>query len=158
MDIQIRPAAAADYDAVNRVFVSELAHHVALLPDRFQMAEPVMRRQWIHDVLAAPEKILLLALVDGAVVGLVLLIDSVSLDDVIYRPRRYLEVDELAILPEYRSRGIGRRLMEEAERFAAARGIPTVELHVWEVNEQARAFYDRLGYRTIRRRLARTIS
>ena len=158
MDVRIRPAAAADYDAVNRVFTSELAHHVSLLPDRFQMIDPVMSRRWYDDVLAQPNKLLQLAQVDGSVAGLALLVDMVSLDDPIHRPRRYLEVDELAVLPEYRRLGIGRRLMEEAERIAAARGIPTVELHVWEVNDQARAFYDRLGYRTIRRRLARDLA
>lgn len=157
MNVKIRPAAAEDYEAVNRIFVSELAHHVSLLPHRFQLAEPVMSRQWFEDVLTQPDKTLNVALIDGSVVGLILLIESVSLDDPIYRPRRYLEVDELAVLPDYRGQSIGRRLMEVAEQMAADRGIPTVELHVWEANGQARAFYDSLGYRTIRRRLARDL-
>jgi ribosomal protein S18 acetylase RimI-like enzyme len=157
MNVQIRPAAAEDYDAVTRVFTSELAHHAALLPDRFQMIDLVMSRQWFEDMLAQANKTLQLALVDGSIAGLILLIELVSLDDPIYRPRRFLEVDELAVLPEYRRQGIGRRLMETAEQIAAARGISTVELHVWEANDQARAFYDHLGYRTIRRRLARDL-
>jgi ribosomal protein S18 acetylase RimI-like enzyme len=157
MNVEIRPATAVDYDNVNRIFTSELAHHVALLPDRFQMVEPVMSRQWFADLLAQSNKMLQLALVDDLVVGLILLIESVSQDDAIYRPRRYLEVDELAVLPDYRRLGIGRRLMQAAEEIAAQRGIPAVELHVWEDNQLARAFYDRLGYRTIRRRLIRHI-
>ncbi len=157
MEVQIRPAAVGDYEAVNRVFTSELAHHAALLPDRFRMTDLVMSRQWFEDLLAQPNKSLQLALVDGSIAGLILLIELVSLDDPIYQPRRYLEVDEVAVLPEYRRQGIGRRLMEKAEQMAAARGISTVELHVWEANDQARAFYDRLGYRTIRRRLARDL-
>lgn len=157
MDVLIRPATETDYDQVNLVFADELAHHVALLPDRFQLADPVMPRHWFHDVLANPTKMLHVAAVNGRLVGLILLIESVALDDPIYQPRRYLEVDELAVLADYRGQGIGRRLMETAEHIATSRGIPTVELHVWEANSLARDFYERLGYRTIRRRLARDL-
>jgi ribosomal protein S18 acetylase RimI-like enzyme len=155
MDIKIRPTIESDYEGVNLVFTGELAHHVALLPERFQMADPVMPRQWFHDVLADPHKTLQVAVVDGRIVGLILLIESFAVDDAIYRPRRYLEVDELAVLEQFRRQGIGRLLMENAEQIAAERDIPTVELHVWEANDSARAFYQSLGYRTIRRRLAR---
>lgn len=157
MEIRIRPAAEDDYDGINRVFADELAHHTALLPDRFQMTEPVMTRPWFLDVLAHPNKTLQVAVVDGRLVGLILLLESVSLDVPIYRPRRYLEVDELAVLVEYRGQGIGRRLMETAERIAAERNIYTIELDVWQANAQAVAFYEKLGYRTIRRRMARKL-
>ena len=157
MNTKIRPATGDDWEQVNLVFADELAHHVALLPNRFQMTEPVMPRQWFADVLADPNKMLHVADVDGRVVGLILLVEAVSLDDPIYRPRRHLEVDELAVLEEFRGQGIGRRLMETAEDIAVDRGIPTIELHVWEANPRAMAFYERLGYRTIRRRLARRL-
>jgi ribosomal protein S18 acetylase RimI-like enzyme len=157
MDIQIRPAISEDYAAVNLVFASELAYHVDLLPDRFQMVEPVMSRPWFDALLAQPDATLQVAVVSGAVVGVILLIESVSVDAAFQRPRRYLEVDELAVLPQYRRQGIGRRLMETVEQIAAARGIDTIELHVWEANSQALAFYDSLGYSTIRRRLARDL-
>lgn len=158
MDIRIRPATEEDYDGINRVFADELAHHAALLPHRFQVTEPVMTRPWFFDVLAHPNKALRVAVVDGRLVGLILLLESVSLDDPIYRPRRYLEVDEIAVLVEYRGQGIGRRLMETAEHIAVERNIDTIELDVWQANAQAVAFYDHLGYRTIRCRMARQLT
>ena len=157
MELLIRPATEDDYEGVNAVFADELAHHVALLPERFQLADPVMPRDWFLEVLANPNKMLIVAEVDGRVAGQILIIDSVSVDDPIHRPRRYLEIDELAVLAEYRRQGIGRRLMQAAEQFAADRGIPTVELSVWEANSQAFSFYQSLDYRTVRRRLARDL-
>lgn len=157
MDIRIRPATEDDYEAINLVFTEELAHHSALLPERFQLTDPVMPRQWLMNLLAQPRKTLLVAKVEGQVVGLILLVESVSQDDPIYRPRRYLYVDELAVLAEFRRQGIGQLLMEAAEELAADQGIPTIELNVWEANPRALAFYERLGYRTIRRRLARDL-
>ena len=157
MEILLRPAAEDDYDGVNAVFADELAHHVALLPDRFQLADPVMPRHWFSEVLANPNKMLIVAELDGRLVGQILIIDSASTDDPIYRPRRYLDVDELAVLADYRRQGIGRRLMAAAEEWAAERGITRIELNVWQANDQAIAFYERLGYRTIRRTMARDL-
>ena len=158
MEPQIRTAAETDYENVNRLFTGQLAHHVALLPDRFQSADPVISRQWLREVLADSNKTLYVAEVTGIIAGLILLVESASLDDPIYRPRRYLYVDELAVLAEYRRQDIGRRLMAAAENLAAERGISTIELNVWEANTQAMTFYDRLGYRTIRRRLSRDLA
>ncbi|UCG24287.1 MAG: GNAT family N-acetyltransferase [Chloroflexota bacterium] len=158
MELLLRPAAEDDYEGVNAVFADELAHHVSLLPDRFQPADPVMPRDWFLEVLANPNKMLIVAEAGGRLVGQILIIDSVNMDDPIYRPRRYLDVDELAVLAEYRRQGIGRRLMQAAEQFAAESGIPTVELNVWEANPQALSFYERLGYRTVRRRMARDLT
>ena len=157
MELLIRPATEDDYEGVNAVFADELAHHVALLPDRFQPVDPVMPHSWFLDVLAHPNKMLIVAEADGRPVGQILIIDSVSMDDPIYRPRRYLAVDELAVLTEYRRQGIGQRLMAAAEKWAAERGITRIELNVWQANEQAIAFYDRLGYRTIRRTMVRDL-
>ena len=158
MEPQIRTAAETDYENVNRLFSGQLTHHVALLPDRFQSADPVMTRQWFDEVLANSNRTLYVAEVTGIIAGLILLVESASLDDPIYRPRRYLYVDELAVLAEYRRQDIGRRLMAAAENLAAERGISTIELNVWEANTQAMTFYDRLGYRTIRRRLSRDLA
>ena len=117
-----------------------------------------LSRDWFLEVLANPNKMLFVAEAGGRVAGQILVIDSVSMDDPIYRPRRYLEVDELAVLTPYRRQGVGQRLMRAAEQFAAERGITTIELNVWEGNLQALSFYERLGYRTIRRRMARDLA
>jgi ribosomal protein S18 acetylase RimI-like enzyme len=48
--------------------------------------------------------------------------------------------------PDHRGQGIGQALMEEAERWLAERGIWKVQLLVRADNEQARGFYEKLGY------------
>ncbi len=52
----------------------------------------------------------------------------------------------LMVAPDWRRRGIGRALLDAAERWAAERGIRKLELHVFPHNEAAIALYERAGY------------
>ncbi|HZQ35098.1 MAG TPA: GNAT family N-acetyltransferase, partial [Dehalococcoidia bacterium] len=61
------------------------------------------------------------------------------------RERPYLE--DAAVLPVWRSRGIGTRLFEAAHELARARRCGEVGLAVGVENVRARALYARLGYR-----------
>jgi GNAT superfamily N-acetyltransferase len=51
---------------------------------------------------------------------------------------------ELAI--EAQGKGIGKALIDAAERLAAAQALRALWLTAWERNERALAFYARLGY------------
>jgi ribosomal protein S18 acetylase RimI-like enzyme len=157
MDITIEQATAADFEQVGRVFAEENRFHAGLLPDRFRVAEPIMTPEWFDALLASPVQTLLVARAAGQVVGVLLLQEMASPDDEIYRPRRYLYVDELMVAGTHRGQGIGRRLMEAAEGRARALGIEEIELNVWERNAGAIAFYEHLGYTTVRRRMVRAI-
>src|SRR6266478_6206567 len=52
----------------------------------------------------------------------------------------------LAVLPGLRRRGIGRALMEEAQRLLAALGCPKLNLQVRGINRGVVAFYEKLGF------------
>jgi RimJ/RimL family protein N-acetyltransferase len=52
----------------------------------------------------------------------------------------------LMVAREFRRRGIGMALMEEAEQWARGLGVRKLELHVFPHNEAAIALYKRLGY------------
>lgn len=63
-------------------------------------------------------------------------------------PRYRGELRQIAVLPAYQRRGIGRRLICEVARRLAAQGIDSMLLEVMEVNPN-RAFYERLGGRLV---------
>jgi GNAT superfamily N-acetyltransferase len=56
------------------------------------------------------------------------------------------ELDELFVLPEVRSRGIGGQLVAAAEAFLRQRGCTRLQLQLGSANSQARAFYRQRGY------------
>lgn len=63
-----------------------------------------------------------------------------------FRARALLNVHDLAVLPDWRGQGIGRRLLRAAEAIARARGCCKLTLEVREDNPAALALYSRLGY------------
>lgn len=57
----------------------------------------------------------------------------------------------VAVAPARQRRGLGWRMVEEAEAWLRQRGAPKAQLMIRETNTQVEAFYTRLGYATIPR-------
>jgi ribosomal protein S18 acetylase RimI-like enzyme len=55
-------------------------------------------------------------------------------------------INYLAVSPHHRRQGIGRRIMEEAEKQLSAAGCPKINLQVREANRAVIQFYERIGY------------
>ena len=55
-------------------------------------------------------------------------------------------VEDLFVMPEHRSQGIGTRILAHGERLAVERGFGQLGLAVGIDNPRARALYERLGY------------
>lgn len=79
---------------------------------------------------------------------------------VMFRPLQALEnlapgswyVNVLAVLPVFRNRGFGRRLLARAEEIARAERRGGMSLIVADANAGARRLYERVGYREAARR------
>ena len=55
-------------------------------------------------------------------------------------------VEDLFVMPERRSRGIGTRILARAEHLSLERGFKQIGLAVGIDNPRARSLYERLGY------------
>lgn len=61
----------------------------------------------------------------------------------------YGHIMNLAVVPEYQRRGIGRHLIRRLEREFLLAGVSAIQLEVRVTNTGAQEFYRRLGYREI---------
>lgn len=59
----------------------------------------------------------------------------------------YAFIYEIVILPEYRTKGYGRKIIEEATRWASKRKLTSIELNVLSNNYSAKAFYESNGFK-----------
>jgi len=53
----------------------------------------------------------------------------------------------MALLPEYRARGIGKKLLLTTLKKAKANGIERVELLVYKSNDVAKTMYEKIGFK-----------
>ncbi len=82
--------------------------------------------------------------------ALVCEVGGVAVGCVFYAPKAgYLYVGRLAVLPEYRRRGLGDLLLHAAEQQARALGLPRVRLGVRLALNGLRAYYEARGYAPI---------
>jgi ribosomal protein S18 acetylase RimI-like enzyme len=95
----------------------------------------------------APRTEVLVAVEDGVIVGSLTLELSRRVnarDDPLEAHRAHIRM--LGVAPGHQGRGIGTRLMHEAEARARGAGKTEITLHTTEQMVTARAMYDRLGY------------
>lgn len=125
--VQIRPF--QDSDAAS---VVALWH--AVLPDSAPHNDPALSLQ---KKLAVDRDLLFVAESEGQIAGTVM----AGYDG--HRGWIY----SVAVLPQHRRQGIGRRLLEAAEAVLRERGCLKLNLQVRATNAEVIAFYERLGYR-----------
>ncbi len=65
--------------------------------------------------------------------------------------RRFYDVDEFCVDERFRRQGVATELIDFIKQEARAKGFDRVELNMWEFNEDARAFYEAVGFTTYRR-------
>lgn len=105
--------------------------------------DPEVKRRLVPALREQPGALVLLAISEGRVVGIASCFFGFST----FAARPLLNIHDLAVLPEYRGRGIGRALLAAAEERAVARGCCKVTLEVLETNTGARRLYRESGFR-----------
>lgn len=72
-------------------------------------------------------------------------------------PMLYAHLQSLAVTAKFRRQGVGSQLLQAAQAWAHAHAAVELCLDVWEFSEGPLAFYEKLGYHTIRHTLARNL-
>ena len=93
----------------------------------------------LRHAIASDDGIVLLAALGDEFVGFCTAYDDIQS----VRFGRRVWVEDLAVHPDRRSLGIGRRLLDEAKDWARARGASHLELDSAETRADAHRFYER---------------
>ncbi|TMD91353.1 MAG: GNAT family N-acetyltransferase [Chloroflexi bacterium] len=138
MTVSIRPAIQDDVPVIAELIrglarFEKLEHEVVMTEDLLATAL-FGERQYAEVLLAEDE---------GLAVGFALFFHNFS--TFLGRPGIYLE--DLFVMPEHRSKGIGRLLLASLARLAVERGCGRLEWAVLDWNREAIRFYERLGAR-----------
>jgi ribosomal protein S18 acetylase RimI-like enzyme len=154
----IREAVPSDHLDLCALFEEVDALHRAHLPSIFQQpAGPARSEEHVLGLIADPSAGLFVAQVGDRLAGLVCVLLREPPEIPLFVRRRYAVVEDLVVQDAFRRAGIGRALMEHAQRWAVAQGAGSIELGVWEFNQDAIEFYRALGYDTVSRRMSKRL-
>ncbi|MGZ4202190.1 MAG: N-acetyltransferase family protein [Thermoleophilaceae bacterium] len=153
--LAIERGSAADLDSLEPLWLPIHRAHAASMPE---LAPYVgddeswsARRALYESLLAKPDTCLLLARVDGELIGYVLAHVMSGEDswtpDTWRTGERIAEVESLGVLPAHRGSGIGSALMDAVDAALAALGVDDVIVGVLPGNTGAVELYRRRGFR-----------
>lgn len=103
--------------------------------------------------LAAANELVLIAASDGRVIGMV----TVHITPVLHRPTYVGRLTAVVVTESSRGQGVGRAMVEAAEKYLAEKGCAIVELTSNLKLTDAHAFYKRLGYEATSLRFQKTV-
>ena len=104
--------------------------------------------KWINHIrenLAKKKHILLVARVEAGVVGFVSATYSSDFPLKVSQP--FGRLNNLYVLPEYRRKGIGTRLVNECLKKMKDSSVKTIRLNVVKDNQPAINLYEKLGFK-----------
>ena len=153
----IREAVATDYERVCALFAEVDALHAEHAPWMFRTppSEPRSREFFasqLHHVDTA-----LLVADSRELVGVATVVMRNAPEFGVFVPQRWGVLDNIAVAPNWRRRGVGSALTHAAEAWARARDAQFFEIVVYDFNTDARAFYDVLGYEPASTKLRKSL-
>jgi GNAT superfamily N-acetyltransferase len=139
-DISIRPAQAADLEAIIRVYMgdTDVGHGDIWLPETI----PAYERSFAR-IMESPDNQLFVATLKGAVVGT---FQVTIIPGLVGGGRLRAKFESVHVLPDHRGRGLGARMIAHAIEVAKRRGVAIIELSSNKKRLAAHRFYERLGF------------
>jgi ribosomal-protein-alanine N-acetyltransferase len=128
MDVRIRPMTVADLDQVHRIDVISFTLPWSERSFRYELTNNPAARLWVAEVTEEPHQ--------GLVVAM--LVMWFIIDEV--------HIATIAVHPEWRQAGIGRRLLATALLAAQEEGAIKAFLEVRRSNTPAQEMYRRFGF------------
>jgi len=141
MTLEIRDADFGD-PADRAGIVDVIGSYAADAVGGGQPLSPDVRERLVPGLRDHPTAVVLLALVDRRPVGIAVCFVGFST----FQARPLLNVHDLAVVPEFRGKGIGRALLAAIEVRAVQRGCCKLTLEVQDDNRRARALYQSFGF------------
>lgn len=162
MSATIRSATPEDLDRLRQLYEEFHSFHVRGVPNYLRNpkpdeVDPHDFAEAVADLIASDDKCLFVAEAEGEIVGLAETYMDAVPDSPFVVARRTATLQSLLVTESIRGTGVGGALVEAAEQWAGERGAEMIKTKVWEFPDGPLPFYQRLGYTTIIRELAKDV-
>lgn len=122
--------------------------HTEKVVEVFDGKQPTKDADYVAETIAEPRSQIYVAKNGQHIIG-VLRASIIKSEDVPgWRLRRYGSIEAMFVEPQCRRKGVGAALMQSACDYFKQSGLQTVELNVWDFNQEAQGLYRKLGFST----------
>lgn len=160
VEITVRRAVPEDYSLIGMLLGGLLDMHRCKRPDLFEESAArtgkYTEKEYL-DLLNDGRAVIFTACRGEKAVGYLVCKIVTGCENPVLKNVKTLYLDDLCVAEDERRRGAGRALMSAAESYARENGFYNLTLNVWEFNENAREFYEHLGYNTQRREMEKIL-
>lgn len=151
MNITVRRAKLSDAEKVSDLYcqISQLHHEGR--PDIFKPAFRKYTQNEFMELICMKEFAVLVAEDEGGIVHGYAFCKIRCFESSIIEPYKALYIDDICVDRESRGQHVGKALFEAVKELASELNCDNIELNVWEFNESAIRFYEKMGMTTQRR-------
>ena len=150
----VRVATEEDFMGVHDIFLEVHKFHMDHTDNVFKDIDPISEDEF-KEMLSIPETIFLVSDNDG--IDGFLNANIVEKNSKFTGYKKYLMIEQLGVTKNSQKNGVGRSLMDLAEKIAKEKGCTMLVLDVWGFNENAIGFYEHLGFAERTRKLKKII-
>lgn len=146
MEINVRRAETKDIEKVSKLLSEVLELHALIRPDIFISGTTKYTKEELETIFENEDTPVFVACDEkDNVVGYVFCMIKRQPFSTNMKDFKTLFIDDLCVDENIRGMHIGRTLYEYALAYAKSIGCYDVTLNVWEGNDNARAFYEKMG-------------
>ena len=144
--ITVRRAQKKDADKTIKLLSEVLELHAKLRPDIFISGRTKYTREELNGIFSNDETPVFVAVDDNdEVAGYAFCVMKQPPFSTNMKPVRTLYIDDLCVDENVRGQHVGTILFDHVKKYAKEQGCHDVTLNVWEGNDNARRFYEKMG-------------
>jgi len=123
--------------------------HVGFAPDVFKKPDHNEIKKFFKDVLKDENRKIFICFDEQRSVGYILLQIGGHEGHAFCYAQKWIYIDHIGVSEKYRKKGVGKKLIEAAKKFARQYQINHIMLDVWTVNANAKGFFKKQGFNII---------
>lgn len=120
--------------------------HHNIRPDLFREKACKYGPSQLFSLMESSDTPIFVAVEEDKVLGYCFCQVQVTEKNPVLNDRYCLYIDDLCVLEDCRGKHIGSALYNEVVRYAKMRKCDAITLNVWEGNDAAKAFYEKMGF------------
>lgn len=151
MNLNVRRAITSDGETVSRLLYQVAEIHHEGRPDIFKPASKKYTQNEFEELICMKDFAILVAEDENKKVHGYAFCKIKCFETSVIQPYKSLYIDDICVDKESRGHHVGTVLFEAVKKLAKELNCDNIELNVWEFNESAMKFYEKMGMITQRR-------